>query len=117
MPDVKTRHVTCVISLVFLLSIRIKVERWPSHNHAVGFEHPLQSVYLFGGVAFLNRLLSRRQVFEFGQHLKELLDFAGRLVGVDDLGWGADCRPRVLYVAWDERGLTSSEGEPLLANL
>ena len=36
------------------------VERWTSHNHAVGFEHPLQSVYLFGGVAFLNRLLARR---------------------------------------------------------
>jgi len=53
----------------------------------VGFEDPLQSSLLLGGVAFLNRLLARRQVFEFGQHLKELLDFAGRLVCIDDLGW------------------------------
>jgi hypothetical protein len=83
----------------------------------VGFEDPLQSVCLFGGVALLNRLLARRQVFEFGQHLKELLDFAGRLVGIDDLSWGADGRPRVLDVAWYEYGFTSSEAAPLFANL
>src|SRR5262245_52299931 len=89
-------------------------EWWASHDHAVGFEQPLQSIYLFGGVAFLNRLLARRQVFEFGQHLKELLDFARRLVGIDDPGW--DAPPRVLHVPWDEHGFTSSEAEPLLAN-
>jgi hypothetical protein len=55
---------------------RIKIERWASHTHAMGFEHPFQSVYLFGSEAFFLRLLARRQVFEFGQHLKELLDFA-----------------------------------------
>jgi len=44
----------------------------------VGFEHPLQSVYLFGGVAFLNRLLARRQAFKFGQHLKEVLERSAR---------------------------------------
>jgi hypothetical protein len=95
MPDVKTRH------RFLLLSIRIKIERWASHNHAMGFEHPFQSVYLFGSEAFFLRLLTRRQVVEFGQHLKELLDFAGRLVCIEYLGWGADGRPRVLYVAWD----------------
>ena len=42
-----------------LLSIRINVESWASHTHAVGIEHPPQSVYLFGGVAFLDRLLAR----------------------------------------------------------
>src|SRR5690242_12558033 len=100
-----------------LLSIRINVKRWAraSHAHAVGFEHPLQSVFLFSGVAFLNRLLRRRQVFEFCERLKELLDFAGRLVGIDDLGW--DAPPRVLYVAGNEHGVASSEAEPILANL
>jgi hypothetical protein len=39
------------------------------------------------------------------------------LVGIDDLGWDADGRPRVLYVAWDEHKFKSSEAEPLLANL
>jgi hypothetical protein len=69
-----------------LLSIRINVKWWASHNHAVSFEHPLQSVCLFGGVAFLNRLLSRRQVLKFSQNLKEVLDFAGGLIGIDDFG-------------------------------
>src|ERR1700730_9804068 len=55
----KARRSNCIRS-VHLVSIRINVERWASHNHPVGFEHPLQSVYLFGGVAFLNRLLARR---------------------------------------------------------
>jgi hypothetical protein len=43
-----------------LIRAVFNVERWTSHNHAVGFEYPLQSVYLFGGVAFLKRQLARR---------------------------------------------------------
>src|SRR4051812_35393810 len=102
MPDVKTRH------RFLLLSIRIKIERWASHNHAMGFEHHFQSVYLFGSVAFFVRLLARRQVFEFGQHLKELLDFAGRLVGIEDLGWGAEAKslaPDGTFCTCETRGL------------
>jgi hypothetical protein len=64
----------------------MNVEWWASHIHAVGFDHPLQSVYLFGGVASFHGLLARQQAFESGQHLKETLDFAGRLVGIDDFG-------------------------------
>ena len=58
---------------------------------------------------FFNRLLARRQAFEFGQRLKELLHFAGWLVGIDDLGRGLPA-PRVLYVARDEHGFTERRG-------
>ncbi len=59
----------------------------------MGFEQPLYLVYLFVGVGLIDRLFARRQVFEFGEHLKELLDLAGGLVGIDDLGRGAYSRP------------------------
>src|SRR5262249_47379602 len=47
--------------------------------------------------------------------LKELLDLASWLIGIDYLGW--DAPPRVLYVAWNEHGFASSEAESLLADL
>ena len=38
------------------LSICISVKGRASHNHAMGFEQPFQSIYLLGGMGFLNRL-------------------------------------------------------------
>ncbi len=35
------------------------------------------------------------QLFEFGEHLKELLDLARRLVGIEDLGRAANRRAPV----------------------
>src|SRR6266496_6577737 len=85
-------------------------QRWTSQNHSVGLKQPLHRDCLFVGVGLVDYLLARRKLFEMGQHLKELLDFAGGLVGVEDLGTGAsDGRPYVLDVAWNEHGFTSAE--------
>jgi len=81
------------------------------------FKQPLHRDFLFLRVGLVDGLLARRQLFEFGQHLKELLDLASRLVGIEDLGRAANGRPNVLDVAGNEHGLASAEVKTLLANL
>jgi len=70
----------------------------------MGLEHALQSVYLFGGVAFLNRLLACRQVFRFGEHLKEFLDFAGAILmkPAEIIDGAVTARDPGLGIEWNE---------------
>ena len=92
-------------------------ERRTGQNHSVDLKQPLHPLLLVVGIGLIDRLLARRKVFVFGQHLKELLDLSGRLVGIDDLCGDTYRTPHVFDVTWNEHGFTGAEVESLLANL
>src|SRR6266480_4104425 len=87
------------------ITLRSLDSEWrPSENHPMVVKQPLHRDFLFLRIGLVHSLLARRELFEFGEHLKELLDLAGRLVAIEDLGRVANGRPNVLDAAGNEHG-------------
>src|SRR5438477_12325126 len=80
-----------LISRHFGSQLRSLDSEWrPSENHPMVFKQPLHRDFLFLRIGLVDGLLARRQAFVFGKRLKELLDFASRLVGIEDFGRAAN---------------------------